>query len=572
MGVPGFVAWLRECFKDIMILNNLDKNPDFLYIDGNCLIHPKCFEVLANCSNDIDNDKLEKLMFKRITKFITFLIDYSQPKTCYFAVDGVGPAAKINQQRFRRYKSVIDNDFKKQLKKKYNMDQSIEWSNTVITPGTAFMNRLDKYLTNYFNEQSQKYPHIKYIYSSYLEPGEGEHKLLNHLRNLPVDLLETNTYVIYGLDADLFFLSMACKKKNIFLLREEQQFVNGKPEKSKLFDIIDDIAEEMRYVSIDITKKCYDIKMAEIIKNRLNDDSNKLNQRTDYCNDFVFICYLLGNDFIPHLPTIDIKKNGLDIIIDCYVETYITLGINLLNRDINDKISINMIFLTELLRLLSNLEEQYYNEIIPKHEYKMSRRKCFASDAYSKEMWDYENLRSACFKDKNNDPIKLGYGEKSLWKFRYYEYYFGVSEHYLEFVDIMSQMYMEGLGWVTQYYYIDCPSWKWKYPFIQAPFISDIYDFIKRSNFDINNIIFKKSEPLKPAIQLLAVLPYALNEIIPIEYRHLVTDKDSPIYDLYPVNVKLDYLHKDMNWSCNPILPYLDIERIIKATINCDKL
>jgi 5'-3' exonuclease len=592
MGVPGFVAWLRSYFKDEMIMTKimsslLDSNSsdlvEILYIDGNCLIHPKCFEVIANCKTQLEADKLEKIMFKRICKYISYLVGYVQPKICYFAVDGVGPAAKINQQRYRRYKAIEDNDIKQKIKDKYKIKTINEWNNTVITPGTQFMRRLHDYLLDYFTQQNQQNK-TKYIYSSYLTPGEGEHKILNHLRNLPND--NNNNYVIYGLDADLFFLSLSCDKKNIYLLREEHHFINGKMEKVELFDLVDDVSEDLRYVSIDIVKKCYNIRLCDIVKKRIDFDDvvtdkkclNKLLSRTNYYTDFVFICYLLGNDFLPHLPTIDIKKGGLDIIIDCYIDTYININLNSNSDQLiqlvtkhDGNIAINNIFLTELLRSMSELEEQFYREIIPKYEYKMARRNkmgCLSSDPYAVELWELENMIHINKEDKSNDPIKLGYGDKDVWKFRYYEYYFNISQHYDEFVDMTSKMYLEGLVWVTKYYYVNCPSWQWKYPFAHAPFISDIYNFIVKNNFDINTIIFNIGKPLTPQLQLLAVLPNKCNDLVEKEYRYLMTNTNSPIIDMYPKSVKLDTLHKDMYWSCIPMLPYLDIDRILNATKN----
>ena len=582
MGVPGFVAWLRDYFKDKMIHNKLPNRPKKLYIDGNCLIHPKCFEVLAyisqnNPNNDINIDKLEAMMFKRIAKYISYITNYVNPEICYFAVDGVAPAAKINQQRFRRYKSVVDNDLKTKLKEKYkiNKDNEIKWSNTVITPGTEFMNKLHNHLLNYFKNLNTTNKNTKYIYTSYLEAGEGEHKIMDEIRNNNNINLE-DIYVIYGLDADLFFLSMSCKKKNIYLLREEQHFVNGQPAKNELFDVIDDVAEDLRYVSIDITKECYDIRMQHIVKNKLensedygNNINKKILERSDYCSDFVFLCYLLGNDFIPHLPTVDIKKNGLDTLIDCYVDTYINLGMTLLTESNNNNIDIkiNIIFLTELIRCLGELEERFYKEIVPKYEHKISRRRCPASDEYSKELWDIENMRAPSFYVED-EPIKCGTGNKDVWKWRYYEYYYGTKEknNHKIFVNLMCKMYIEGLMWVTKYYYNGCASWKWKYPFIHAPFISDIYTYLKESNIDINDIKFTLGKPLNPEQQLLAVLPYSCNNIVPKKYRYLMTDKNSPIKDMYPSEVKIDMIHKDMYWMCIPMLPYLDIDRIIKYT------
>jgi len=587
MGVPGFVAWLRSYFKDKMILtkvlcnNENNGQIEILYIDGNCLLHPKCFEVIAGCKTQMDEEKLEKIMFQRICKYISYLVGYVQPKICYFAVDGVAPAAKINQQRYRRWKAINDNEIRQKIKDKHKINTINDWNNTVITPGTKFMERLHNHLMNYFSQlvnQSNKNK-IQYIYSSYLTPGEGEHKILAHLRNLPNN--NNNNYVIYGLDADLFFLSLSCDKNNIYLLREEQHFTNGKVEKTELYDLIDDVGEDLRYVSINIVKECYDIRMKEIVRMRIenmdinysnNANINKILSRTNYYRDFVFICYLLGNDFLPHLPTIDIKKSGLDIIIDSYVDTYINLNLNtntlqqieLIND--NDNLQINNIFLIELLRLMSELEEQFYKEIVPKYEYRISKRRCPHSDPYLIELWELENMIN--FMNKHDDPIKLGEGSKDVWKFRYYEHYFNVSEHQEEFVNMMSKMYLEGLMWVTKYYYVNCPAWQWKYPFTHAPFISDIYNFITKTNFDINNVQFTLNKPLTPQLQLLAVLPYKCSDLVEKEYRYLMTDQKSPIIDMYPKNVKLDILHKDMYWSCIPMLPYLDINRILGATKN----
>ena len=590
MGVPGFVAWLRDHFKDRMILTSLQEKVKILYIDGNCLVHPKCFEVLSNIIDpDITIEKLEKLMFRRICKFINYLVGFVKPEICYFAIDGVGPAAKINQQRFRRYKSMMDNEIIKKIKNKHKKKSLIEWSNTVITPGTEFMKKLDIFLKQYFNECREQNPKIQYIYTSYLEPGEGEHKILEHMRNTMVFNV-SDISVIYGLDADLFFLAMCSNKKNVFLLREENQFVNGAVQKHEIVDIVDDVAEDMRFVSIDITKECYNIRIKQIVRNRIeqvenydihlenntlkinNNKINEMKSRDDYCSDFVFICYLLGNDFIPHLPTIQIKKNGLDIIIDTYVDTYLTLGtplIEITNTNHSNRIiKINNIFFIEMLRIFGDLEAVYYNEILPKYEFRNRKKRCTSSDPYQIDIWELENMKNIkeILGISKHDPIMCGHGDKNTWKFRYYDYYFGVSEHQEDFINLISMMYVDGLKWVTEYYYNGCPSWKWKFPYIQAPFISDIYMYLKKTNFDINEIKFNMGEPLSPERQLLAVLPYSCADLLSKEYRYLMTDAKSPIIDMYPKKVDLEMIHKDLFRECIPKLPYLDIDRIINAT------
>jgi 5'-3' exonuclease len=37
-------------------------------------------------------------------------------------------------------------------------------------------------------------------------------------------------------------------------------------------------------------------------------------------DDFVFICFLIGNDFLPNLPALDIAEGGLDVLFRFYAE------------------------------------------------------------------------------------------------------------------------------------------------------------------------------------------------------------------------------------------------------------
>lgn len=217
MGVPGFFVWLMKHNTHNNIISNKLDNIQNLYFDANCLFHPKCFDILKLHSGITDIDKLEELMIKRIIKYIQYIIDFVKPSDKIFiAVDGVAPIAKINQQRKRRYKSVIDKEYQDNLNKKYNINKNNVWSNIVITPGTKFMIKLDKELEKF------KQNNTKIIYSSYKECGEGEHKIIRYIKNSKLN--NTSRHVIYGLDADLIFLAMSAssKENEIFLLRELQ--------------------------------------------------------------------------------------------------------------------------------------------------------------------------------------------------------------------------------------------------------------------------------------------------------------------------------------------------------------
>jgi 5'-3' exonuclease len=568
MGVPGLFVWLIKQYKENkLVLNTLktQNRPQILYIDSNCLFHPQCFKILEALPDEERVEKLEKKMIARILNYIEYLIGFVNPEEMvYISVDGPAPLAKIDQQRKRRFRTIDDNKLRDKIKKKHNKKVNNVWNNTVITPGTIFMEHLHNAIDEYCKLNKSK---IKIIYSSYHTPGEGEHKILQHIKKNKLRLKD-KSLVIYGLDADLFFLAIASHIQNIYLLREESQLSEKTKKKTGLFeyfDPVEDVAEELRYISINIVKKCYNEQINNIINNKLY-GTGICDEKTtvDFCDDFIVLCYLLGNDFLPHLPSIDIKKSGLDIVLDCYADIYIMLNQKLINTesiDDKDRCEINTIFLLELMKQLGDQEYDFFTEIVPTIKNKMNKRFCYAQDNYGKEIWKMENLKSFDI----HDPVKLGEGNVKEWKFRYYEHYFNTIEYQKDTIDEICTTYLEGLAWVTKYYFDDCPDWRWQYTYTHAPFISDIYNYLKTTNFDINKIKFKDNKSLSPCVQLLAVLPPHCKDNIPLAYRHLVESKDSPIIDMFPIKIELDMINKDQYWQCIPLIPVLDVQRIESA-------
>jgi 5'-3' exonuclease len=562
MGVPGFFSWLLRQYKtNNILLDNTKTKVKKFYIDANCLIHPQCFKILGLC-DDENIAKLEEKMTKRIFCYINYLVGYVNPEEVFISIDGVAPLAKINQQRKRRYRSIDDNKIKDAIRLKHGKKIGSSWSNIVITPGTEFMEKLHLQMLKYMKQQAKENK-IKYTYSSYHTAGEGEHKILTDIKKYR----ETDyPFVIYGLDADLFFLAMASRKREMYLLRETNQIKGGVHVEHEIYDVITDVAEDLTFVSIDNTKKCYNEQLRKLIQKRIFDENLKIklskSVETDNCfnNDFIFICYLLGNDFLPHFPSIDIKKEGLDMVLDCYITTYLELNYHLI-KIVDDKVQVDNIFLIRMMQLLGDIEEQYFYEILPEYIHSMHKRKCNVNDNYEIELWNLENMRGI----KIDDPVKLGVGSKDEFMFRYYNHYFGTSHYQQEFIDTISAKYLEGLMWVSKYYFEECPSWKWQYPFTHAPFISDIAKYYIKNNIDINKIIFPKDTPLTPCVQLLSVLPPSCSNIIPYSYRNLTTNISSPVIDMFPEKVVLDMINKDLYWQCIPLIPVLEINRILEA-------
>ena len=602
MGVPGFFLWLMKNYKKegfvfnksklvLTDINLLKKNKkitdneinkellhnqyiqsllddvnkiDYFLIDANCLIHPVCFKVVAENPDLIDNDILENKMMDAVLEYLNKLIAYVDPqKGIYLAIDGVAPVAKIKQQRSRRFKSVADKIMWDNIKKKHNKPLTHHWNNNAITPGTEFMVKLHDKIINWAKGLNK---HI--IYSSCFTPAEGEHKLLQFIRQNQKENKDFS-YSVYGLDADLIFLALATESDKIFLLREANE-INKKESK-----------EVLNYVSIKIMRKsivntinAYLMESADGLLNsdkiEINGNQSKKNtlygfdnlNETRIVNDFIFMCYFLGNDFLPHIPSLDIHQDGIESLIISYVDTVneLILESNKIDYLLNDKKSlqgktlnkINIDFLERFINKLSQLEEGVLRE----HWAKGKRRMKCDGDDYQKELFKIENLQF-----KVNDPIQLGSDTPDTWRTRYYKYYWNVSDDEIEeFSKKLVTHYLTGIKWVTMYYFDECPSWNWYYPFDYPPFITDIAKYLPNTN--LNKIKFDKGNPLKPFMQLLAVYPPQSSYLIPSSLRKLMINSKSSLAYMYPQEFDQDFINKNKHWMAIPKLPPLDIDLI----------
>jgi 5'-3' exoribonuclease 2 len=546
MGVPGFFMWLLKQYKNKQFVfpkSKADVNStihciDYIMIDCNCMIHPECFKTLEDISTT-DITKIEAKMRNNIILYLEKIIENVKPvKGVYIAIDGVAPVAKMKQQRFRRYKSINDKNLHDRLRSKYNKENPFFWNNSAITPGTDFMKLLDIVIKEWATNYSKKNK-LEIIYSSCNVPGEGEHKLLQYIRNNK----QLYNYVIYGLDADLIFLALSTGLDNIYLMREGK-ILNSNKEETNGFN----------FVSIKIMKECIIDSMIKILKkNEFTnfDDIKLVNTFTNFddiklVNDFIFICYLMGNDFLPHLPSLNIYEGAIDTLIEKYILTIIES-----NKYICDNNSINTdVFYNFVNKIALNEEEtlkEYYHK-------KKRTFPCSSNEPYDIEVHRIDNMMF-----KVNDPIKLGSDNMTEWRERYYNHYYNVGKDELEeFVKKMTYHYIRGLKWVTSYYFDKCCDWDWFYPYDHPPFLTDINNF----KYNFNDIKFTLGEPMSPFEQLLTVLPKQSSYLLPEILQKIMLNCNSSLAHLYPSNFELDMIGKKKYWMVQPILPDMEINLI----------
>jgi 5'-3' exoribonuclease 2 len=310
------------------------------------------------------------------------------------------------------------------------------------------------------------------------------------------------------LDADLFFLSLGCRKKNIYLLREYSEIWKNEQN------------QRLVYVPIDIIETC--------VEEELNNKN---------IEDFIVVCYLLGNDFIPRLPTINIKEDGMELLF----ETYRRNNTKLVNID-NNNVVLDKNCLYDILNCLATFEKIYKKP--------MRRHINYGSnDPFEIEMKDLQFLN---FQYK--DDVKIG---TNGWKKRYDDHAFKDVE-----MNVVVSEYIKGIIWIANYYFVGCNSWRWFYPFDFSPCCTDICNYLCNNELIEND---KDDTPVKMIVQLLSIIPPNHSDLIEEKYRSLLVDEKSPIIDMFPIKYEEDYVGKDMWFQCNPILPALDIKRIEMA-------
>ena len=266
-------------------------------------------------------------------------------------------------------------------------------------------------------------------------------------------------------------------------------------------------------------------------------------QETNKLYDYIFLCFFMGNDFLPHFPSMNIRTNGIDIMMEAYKHINKSGKTNLTDG--------TKICWKNVYKLVKFLGENEYNNLI--NEYKI-RDKWEKRSFPSKTEEDKKN-RYLCIPIKNRSIEKYIDPYSSMWQKRYYEMLFnnGDSNYFKKQVCLN---YMEGLEWVMNYYTIGCIDWRWSYNYNYPPLLNDLFRFIPR--FDSKMIKDNDNKPVSRRVQLSYVLPPESLKLIP-EIGNKLQDKFPHFYDESPNMV---WAFCKYIWETHLDLPHIDLEEL----------
>lgn len=522
MGIPSFFSYIIKRYdKTRIIKERLSINPTHFFLDLNGMIHPCSHKVLQEVYEETTDPMSiplnvieDRICKKTINSILDCVKKVNPSEVLYIAIDGVAPRAKMEQQRKRRFKSAQDKKLDPSVQK------TTRWDSNAITPGTAFMEKLGKMLRH--SQEIKSIPVNEIIISDAFVPMEGEHKLMNYIRK---NLGEDAVCVVHGLDADLIMLSILLSP-TIYLYREDAQ------------------RKSTYYMDTSFFTECVVHHFSQLL-HFVPEDTR------DLLRDYVFLCFFMGNDFLPHHYGLEIRDEAIDLVLDIYADiTNKVLPRKTLTYS-NGKINIK--FLMHFIERLSQQEDDLVIERTGRIVYKQAIRHGHTEQDKFTYFPDYHR----------NIEKRINFGEAD-WRKRYYDYVEltagkrNVSREHM--INDMCIIYLQGLEWNLSYYLGRCISTTWYYPYLHAPCLCDLLVVLKNGGFPG---IKRDSRSYSPLEQLLLVLPPQSFRLLPRSWQPLMKQRD-----LYPLSFRLDPVGSIFRWQCPPILHIHDDAEFLTSCRN----
>ncbi|KAG6833818.1 hypothetical protein H0H87_011752 [Tephrocybe sp. NHM501043] len=375
MGVPALFRWLSKKYPKIIYpveeeeeihvpdedgtsvtipVSMAQPNPngtefDNLYLDMNGIVHP-CTHPEGKPAPETEEE-----MMVEVFKYTERVVNMIRPrKLLFMAIDGVAPRAKMNQQRSRRFRSAQEAKDKEDARKESvalweamgkevseEEKNKVSWDSNAITPGTPFMTLLASSLRYWVVKKMNTDPGWKtaIIISDASVPGEGEHKIMDFIRRQRTNPgHDPNTcHVIYGLDADLIMLALATHEPHFRVLREDVFANDTSPSACRMCGQEGHYAAQCTGTKAEIQKKppaekkpfiFLDVAiLREYLEVELNVTQTSfpfsLEQAID---DWVLLIFFVGNDFLPHLPSLEIREGAIDTLLKIWKQELPRMG------------------------------------------------------------------------------------------------------------------------------------------------------------------------------------------------------------------------------------------------------
>lgn len=334
-------------------------------------------------------------------------------------------------------------------------------------------------------------------------------------------------HVLCGADADLIMLGLATHEPNFTIIREE--FLPNKPKPCEMCNLFGHETKDCNGLGVGGSESNESEQLSlgketnfifvrlSVLKEYLERELEMPDLPFPYefervIDDWVFMCFFVGNDFLPHLPSLEIREGAIDRLVNLYKKCVYKTGGYLTDSgevalERVEMIMTDLGYMEDTIFKDRQRNELRYRETAKRRKQQQERSKpdfnAFAKTQFSptplgvgKEPIALLNVRqdAANFrkqfmqneqtirgqkrssdaidevktKEKEEEEEEDAHDEVRLWengfKDRYYQSKFDVDPDDLQFRNTVALEYVRGLCWVLKYYYQGCVSWGWYFP------------------------------------------------------------------------------------------------------------
>jgi 5'-3' exoribonuclease 1 len=425
------------------------------------------------------------------------------------------------------------------------------------------------------------------------------------------------THVLYGLDADLIMLGLATHEPHFLLLREKMSVVmagRGRHKHRKKKDMLEYTRDDFELLELEALRDMFRIQFRKFA------DEGRLSVKYDVdrvIDDFIFMCMFVGNDFLPHVPHLEIDNGALSLMLNNYIDLLPEWG-----GYLTDKSAVHPARLEQFFYTLAVFEEEHfrrrsYEENEPgwglscENEleeddfygrwYGASPTPDLAQEANKKFAVETNLVDETAFVEEEKVNGARGDEEKATTKSKvkkkfekmhphdksrsyrefYYESKLNISPSFDKRDEAqrsrraIARDYLEGLHWNLSYYHEGCCSWSWYFPHLYGPLSTDmvnLHEFYEggteidiKDNNGFRKFKFEQTEPFPPLAQLLSVLPSQSASLLPPVLGELMLEPSSPLAAYYPQDFASDPNGKRQPWEAVVKIPFIDGEKLLEV-------
>ncbi len=500
MGIRGLLQFLRK---------NLGRNMDLIKISDRKFSVSRLYidfpQMIYKALNELENPDDTTVIQKVIEKLINLLKELQPNEFLGIYFDGIPPLGKVVEQRSRRYEMQLKEE-------KFNRAK--------ITVGTSFMTQLVKRVLEVIDDKIPWLPQ-EVVVSTIAEPGEGEHKIFNRIREKDLNL--PGKKVIVSDDTDSTVMCLVNKLKDTFVYIDHRS--EKHPPLNGLLDV-DALSELVKY---------------------------KLRNRSTAIHDFVLMVLLTGgNDFTPWMQAARNRIDLLTLMIDIYL-----MNGELLPLTYNDGKDILWEGVRKLMTKVAEHESRLIKNLIETTKGKLVKIPAIYSNAIDARtgLFDFEMFKQGwneeVYRIRSASPIIVQRLTKKDIE----------ADH-----DYMATEFLTGVKWFYNYMRTGTgPDWYYK-PSVIPPLLVDLARVLSQGTDPTKNLLTYPTpwQPLNLSVYLLIILPErSARDLLDIHLQKAY-QLDSGLLDLFPAEFETFGPGETRAGVAKAILPPLEIDRITK--------